>query len=413
MSGQEQNAAPIFDIAGHGPLGLLGRLLAAILILAPAAQAQTFSVLHSFTGGGDGNTPWALVADQAGNLYGTTESGGAGYGVIFKLHPTGSGWTLSPIYTFQGGNDGDDPIGVSFGPDGTLYGTTVYGGSNNCSPNGCGTVFKLTPQATACKSALCPWTETILHTFDAHTGGAYPPNAVVFDAAGNLYGTVLLGGPSGEGLVYELSRSGSNWTETVLYQFASDTGDYAVAGLVFDQAGNLYGATADGGPCCGMIYELTPSGGGWTEQTLHNFQGGDDGGQSSTNLLLAPSGELFGATLGDPSGGNGTVFGLTPSNGGWTYDLLFNLPAYGPYAGFTMDAAGNLYGVDRVGQDPGAIFKLTPSGSGWIYTTLYTFSCGSDGCLPNTVIVGANGNLYGTASGGGSYGHGTVWEIAQ
>src|SRR5580658_7663668 len=121
MSEQRQNAAPIFDIAGHGPLGLLGRLLAAILILAPAAQAQTFSVLHSFTGGGDGNTPWALVADQAGNLYGTTESGGAGYGVIFKLHPTGSGWTLSPIYTFQGGNDGDDPIGVSFGPDGTLY----------------------------------------------------------------------------------------------------------------------------------------------------------------------------------------------------------------------------------------------------------------------------------------------------
>jgi uncharacterized repeat protein (TIGR03803 family) len=248
------------------------------------------------------------------------------------------------------------------------------------------------------------------------TDGAYPANAPIFDASGNLYGTTALGGASDDGVVYELSHSGSNWMETVLYDFEPAIGGYPIAGLIFDHAGNLYGAAAQGGPCCGIVYELTPSGSGWMEQTLHSFQGQNDGGDPTTTLILAPSGEIYGATGGDPSPyepGNGTVFELTPFDGGWAYDLTYNLPAFGPYAGFTMDAAGNLYGIDRFGQGPTSIFKLTPSANGWIYATLYNFTCGEDGCLANTVIVGPDGNLYGTASGGGGYGKGTVWEIAQ
>jgi len=210
------------------PAFALALVCALAMITTPWAQAQTFTVLHSFTGGADGKLPWDLALDRAGNLYGTTESGGAGYGVIYKLTHAGSGWLISPIYTFQGGSDGDDPIGVTIAPDGSLYGTTVYGGSSTCTPNGCGTVFHLAPPATACKSALCPWAENVLYRFDYYSGGAYPPNEVVLDAEGDAYGTTVAGDPSGDGVVYELSRPGSSWTETVLYQFTGDTGDYAL-----------------------------------------------------------------------------------------------------------------------------------------------------------------------------------------
>ena len=146
-----------------------GLALAIIFVLAPvatpAAQAQTFTVIHLFTGGGDGSYPKAgLTMDAAGNLYGTTYSGGGGNGVVFKLRNSGSGWVLTPLYSFAGGNDGADPYGrVAIAQDGTLYGTTNNGGGSDRMGYGCGTVFHLKPSPSAPKSALAPWNETVLY----------------------------------------------------------------------------------------------------------------------------------------------------------------------------------------------------------------------------------------------------------
>lgn len=183
-----------------------------------------------------------------------------------------------------------------------------------------------------------------------------------------------------------------------------------MAGLVFDHAGNLYGATAlGGGVGCGMIYELSPSGSGWREQTVHDFQCGSDGGYSASPLLLASSGDLYGASLGE-NGGNGTVFGLTPSGGGWLYALPFNLPTGGPdNSGLVMDAAGNLYGTaTNANGGPGSVFELTPSDGAWIYTDLHDFNGGS---IPTKILIDSHGDLFGAASPGGAHNEGIVWEI--
>ena len=150
-----------------------------------AAQAQTLNVLHTFSGGGDGDAPSAgLTIDKAGNLYGTTLYGAAGYGTVYKLSHSGSGWVLSTLYTFQGGNDGGySQARVIFGPDSGLYGTTSAGGSL-----GNGTVFELRPPATACKSVSCPWAETVLYPFQGGSDGISPEYGdLTFDPMGNLY----------------------------------------------------------------------------------------------------------------------------------------------------------------------------------------------------------------------------------
>jgi uncharacterized repeat protein (TIGR03803 family) len=229
---------------------LLILLMAAVLSV-PAA-AQTFTVLHSFSGA-DGGTPKSgLTMDRAGNLYGTTMVGGnynpscfanTGCGTVFKLSHSGTGWVLSQLYRFNGTSDGATPMArVVLGPDGALYGTTYYFGPNND-----GTVFKLQPPATFCHSVSCPWTETTLIGLAQSTGDA-PLGDLTFDAAGNIYGTTALGGVfencegSGCGVVYKLSHSGGTWTEDILYNF-TDGADGASprGGVIFDQAGNLYG----------------------------------------------------------------------------------------------------------------------------------------------------------------------------
>src|SRR5664279_4276717 len=172
----------------------------AILLIVIAWQpieAQTFTTLHGFSRT-DGAMPMAgLTMDAAGNLYGTTQSGGAagGGGTVFKLVHTGSTWILHPLYSFpiaqHGGNDGAVPYaGVTIGPDGNLYGTTTLGSGSAEY----GTVFKLSPPASVCRSTLCPWTETILYRFSGGSDGYSPFGPVVFDSAGNLYGTTAAGG---------------------------------------------------------------------------------------------------------------------------------------------------------------------------------------------------------------------------
>jgi uncharacterized repeat protein (TIGR03803 family) len=411
-----------------------GIVLVLILGITQPAPAQTYTVIHNFSGGGDGANPYAgLTMDAAGNLYGTTLNGGAGYGGVFKLKRAGSGFTLNPIYSFTGGNDGAGPVArVVIGSNGTLYGTAHAGGQQNCANfqfPGCGLVFNLRPQPRACNTALCPWTESVLYSFTGASDGANPWGNVIFDQSGNLYGTTEFGGiPScgnGCGTVFKLAPSGGSWTETVLYSFTNGSdGSRPFGGVTFDTSGNLYGTNllgagtgCENGQGCGTVFELAPSGSGWMENTIYAFQGGSDGGLPVAGVTFDQAGNLYTAALSYGSGGTGTVVELSPSSGSWIFNLVFSFSGShrrGPEANLVMDQAGNLYGTafGAGAHGWGSVFKLTPSGGTWMYTSLYDFMGGSDGGNPiSTVVFDANGNLYGTATVGGTTGHGVVWEI--
>lgn len=405
-----------------------------VLVISASSLAQTFTVVHTFTGD-DGSSPYAgVTVDRAGNLYGTTKYGGMagcdlGCGVLFKLAPQGSGWNFTPLYKFANPSDGKSPIArIVFGPDGRLYGTTLIGG--NTTVNG-GTVFTLTPPPTVCRTS-CYWIKTTLWSFGQYDGDAHNPGYgdLVFDAAGNIYGTTEEGGTTqpacgpGCGTVYMLSRSQGSWSETLIYQFGNGPGYHPYAGVAFDGNGNLYGTTPYGGSGdSGVAYELTPSNGSWSPTILYNFLFHSDGGVPSAGLVPDNAGNLYGATsTGGPDGG-GTVFELSPMRLGWNFTLLYSFDSLAhPFANLTMDAAGNLYGTTVSGGrfERGNVFKLTPTGDSWTYTSVYDFTGGSDGARPyGTVALDSAGILYGTAAGGGSVtgqclvtdGCGVVWQI--
>jgi uncharacterized repeat protein (TIGR03803 family) len=383
-----------------------------MIVAAQPAQAQTFNVIHTFAGGIDGAAPEAgLTLDRAGNLYGTAVGGGHGYGTVYKLTNKGGGWTFSPLYSFAGGNDGAIPLDrVVFGPNGSLYGTTSDQGEQQGIG---GTVFNLRPPATFCRTVLCPWTETVLYRFpESGENGLVPGYGdLVFDHAGNLYGTTINGGAHSAGVAYELTPSG---TQSVLYNFMDATGQYPYNGVIFDNAGNLYGTTYEGGNIYGTVFQLTSSGSGWTDNTLHIFQM-SDGANPYGGVIFDQAGNLYGTTSVLGANGSGTIFELSPSGGTWTLNVLYNFTgSFGPYGGLTMDAAGNLYGTTFAdgAHQFGSVFKLTHSNGGWTYTDLYDFTGGNDGGYPYGVVaVDASGNLYGTASRFGMDGYGVVWEI--
>ena len=416
---QARNSAESFRSATAAPAIVIAFALA--MMLAQGAQAQTFQVIHQFTGAGDGGFPLTgLTMDSAGNFYGAACLGGHGYGTIFKLWQVGGGWRITPLYTFQGGYDGSCPHGrVIFGPDGSLYGTTYEGGGGCSSNGGCGTVFRLTPPASVCKAALCPWTETVLYRAAADDGEELW-GEVVFDQAGNLYSTVALGGPHEGGYVFELTPNGNNWTSQILYAFNLGNGDCNApdAGLVFDSSGNLYGTADDGGMSNGAVFQLTPSGSGWTENILFDFNGLGDGDGPEASLLRDGYGNLYGTTFTLGPHGGGTVFELTPSGGGWTFSMLYAFTFFdnngsGLLAPMSMDANGNLYSTTFECEEcQGTVFQLTPGSGGWTRNVLYRFSGGDDGGLPHSsVLIDSSGNLYGTASSNGDYGQGVIWEI--
>lgn len=404
--------------------------------IAPWARSQTFQVIHDFTGGADGAAPKAgLTMDGAGSLYGTASSGGIandGYGTVYRLKRSGSDWVCNPLYSFLE-TDGTSPRArVVFGPDGVLYGTTSTGGDGSNCFGSCGTVFNLRPSLSACRSALCPWTDTVIYKFTVDPDGDRPGYGdVLFDRAGNIYGTTVYGG-MGQcyglscGVVYELTPSRSGWTESVLYSFsgASD-GALPYNGVISDKAGNLYGTTAGGGTSnCGVVFQLTYSAGsGWTEYVLHSFQCGNDGSFPYAGLIFDSLGNLYGATTSGGTGNSGTVFELTPSGNTWAYHLLYSFTGGGSFCGpwgtLAVDAAGNIYGTTYCGGEfeSGSVFKLTQTGGGWTYASLYDFDGGGDGGYPiSNVAFNTAGNLYGTANEGGTYacgglGCGVVWEI--
>jgi uncharacterized repeat protein (TIGR03803 family) len=384
-------------------------VFALAFVLMPSTQAQTYKVLHNFTGGPqDGQSPHAGVTmDTAGNLYGTTYYGGSTTnGTAYKLTKNGSGFVYSGlIHSFGSETDGSNPDSkVTIGPDGALYGATNIGVPNTgCGNLGCGIIFKLTG------------TESVAYQFTGQRpDSGYPDSAPIFDPSGNMFGA--LPGDICCGIVYELTRSGSGWKENDIYPFkGTSDGSVPKGGVIRDQAGNLYGVTYAGGTHNGgVVYELSPVGSGWTEKVLYNFDPASAGINPMGGLLLDQAGNLYGTTtLGGPLGG-GTVFML--SHGTWTLTVIhkFQRTARGPLpaASLSFDAAGNLYGTTLYGgsSDLGTVFKLT-RGS-WTYSVLKNFTNGADGGLPQSdVIFDASGHLYGTASKGGTSHLGVVWQI--
>ncbi len=291
--------------------------LALAIIATPTAQAQTFNLLYTFTGGADGGGPQpGLTMDGAGNFYGANGSVGllassdCRIGSVYHFWNANSGWVLNPLYDFQGPPDGCIPSGrVALAQDGTLYGVTNQGGNGSCQ-FGCGTAYHLTPAP----SVFASWNETVIHNF-VISEGWYPQGDLAFDAAGNLYGTAAVGGPLNNGLVYQLARSEDNWAYTVLHSFqGSPDGEAPSAGVVLDASGNIYGITQQGGiGVGGTIYQLSQSGSTWTEQTVYSFTY-SSGCVPVGGLIIDSSGNLYGTTTACGANGAGTVFKFIPAS---------------------------------------------------------------------------------------------------
>jgi uncharacterized repeat protein (TIGR03803 family) len=389
---------------------------------------------------GDGKFPFGLIADDSGNLYGADSGGGCG--TVYELTPSANaGWKERILYQFKcSPSDGREPMSsMIFDSAGNLYGTTVAGGGSSSCYLGCGTVFQLAPSSSGA------WTERVLYSFTGKRDGDFPVGGLIFDAAGNLYGTTEYGGGGqckdnndfliGCGIVYELSpTSQGKWKETSLHTFTdtSNDGAFPAAALIFDEVGNLYGTTAEGGngPCvnygdnlgCGTAFQLSiGSGGVWTETVLYSFPGGNADPSFSNGLTMDSQGNLYGTTVGGTSTycsyGCGTVYQLVPSSGGgWTPTVLYNFGGFKgdgnlPLGPLTFDKSGNLFGTTSGGGSSsscyngcGTVFQLSPSSAGsWTESVTYSFNGpAKDGAAPQTgVIFDAAGNIYGTTPLGG------------
>ena len=384
-------------------------------------------VIHDFTGKGDGGGPGSLAMDKTGNLYGTTYWGGsgdclpAGYGcgTVYKLNDQGSGWVLTPLINFTGGSEGGHPGLAAIGPDGTLYGNAFGGTNQDCGPNGdqC-MVFRLKPQPTACRTSLCSWTESVIHRFTGDNGF----NVVTAsDQAGNLYGIFGNGGAQGAGAVFELTPSGGGWTENILYTFTAGSDGGYPSSLLLGTDGNLYGTTyAGGSECggqgCGVVFKLTPSGSGWTYSVLYRLK--DSDGEFPYNLVQDGSGNLYGIE------GFYAIFKLSPSNGNWIYTVLWGTERYDwqTQLNMTIDAEGNLLGTgtsysgcsgsdcDGTISGFGYVVLVDRTGS-WQYLLQLNLQWFGSGGL--AVRKKADGrHLYGTTADCGIYGAGTVWDLA-
>jgi uncharacterized repeat protein (TIGR03803 family) len=285
------------------------------------------TILYSFRGfgTGDGVSPAAgLLLDAAGNLYGTTSFGGGtgSIGTAFKLSPSSGGtWTETVLHSFTGSDGYGPQSNLIMDSTGSLYGTTIGGGAGtSCGAgNGCGTVFKLSPDSSG------GWTESVLHSFDFHDG-SNPSGGLVFDASGNLYGMTTwgvntvacnVGSNTGCGVVYKVSPNGSGgWNYTGVVDFNNHNGAYPIGNLIVDASGNLLGCTFNGGNASfpfGIAFRLSPNGrGGWTESVMHAFSAAGTAGGGPLGVTMDSSGNLFGMTEYGGSGGTGLVFELTP-----------------------------------------------------------------------------------------------------
>jgi uncharacterized repeat protein (TIGR03803 family) len=425
------------------PFSVVLAVTAALLALVASSFGQQETVLYNFNPAiHDGVGPQgSLILDASGNLYGTTYIGGihscggvAFYcGTAFELSPAkDGGWTEKVIHNFGNGTDGYGPsAGMVFDSVGNLYGTTYQGGAY-----GYGTVFELSPTVGG------GWSERVLHHFNYDgKDGINPVAALILDGAGNLYGTTLGGGTSDGGSIFELIRAADgNFTEKILHSFAFNGADGVnpYGALVADSSGNFFSTTSGGGLYgWGIVFELSPATGGWTEKILHDFNyNGEDSVQPTSGLALDAAGNLYGSAAGGVYNW-GAIFELSPGkNGRWTENILhnFNLKAEdgsNPAGAVTIDASGHLYGSTLSGglYTYGTVFELTPElsraeGGAYSEKILHNFSGtlksgaldGTDGREPESALtLDGAGNLYGTTyqggAFGGAFGYGTVFEI--
>jgi len=382
-------------------------LLCATTAIALHSQTSTttFTTLHSFDGTDGGSPVGALVQGTDGNLYGTTEIGGANpcyrgsvCGTVFKITPSG---TLTTLYNFcsqSGCADGGSPFGrLVQATNGNLYGTTERGGSTKS-----GTVFEITPSGTL----------TTLHSF-AGTDGYEPTSGLAQATDGNFYGTTNSGGADNHGTVFKITPSG---TLTTLYNFCAHSGcrdgNNPFAALVQATNGNLYGTTEYGGANgYGTVFTITPSG---TLRILHAFDY-TDGAYPLAALVQATDGSLYGTTLYGGANDWGTVFKMTPSGTFVTLHSFDYTNGAKPYAGLVQATDGNFYGTTSSGgiDGNGTVFEMAPSGA---LMTLYSF-CSQSGCTDGSasyagLLQATNGEFYGTTGFGGTNNAGTVFGLS-
>ncbi len=320
------------------------------------------------------------------------------------------------LYSFGNGTDTSDPQGnLTADSAGNFYSTSDGGGAY-----GLGTVYELTHNSDG------TWSEKILHSFGNGHDGSRLRSGVIFDSAGNLFGTTIEGGAQNLGTVFELTRKANGtWSEKLLHSFNGTDGTNGWDKLIFDASGNMFSTTAIGGTYGqGTLYEMMPkAGGGWSFKVLHHFGNGHDGAQPQGGLILDAAGNLYGATTYGGRNGYGTVFELSPKTGGsWTEKLLHSFTNDGvdgtnPFSSVILDAAGNLYGTTIGGGAfaSGTAYELMhTSGGGWTEKILHSFpdSSGTDGSDPWPGLrFDAAGNLYGSTQFGGADGAGTTFKL--
>jgi uncharacterized repeat protein (TIGR03803 family) len=398
-------------------------MFAVTLILAASAwAAATESVLYNFnsvSGGADGYYPYAgVIADSAGNLYGTTYSGGKGYGVVYELSLSNGVWTESVLHTFTAGTtDGAYPIGgLAFDKSGNLYGVTYQGGPSNV-----GTVYEL-------KKSGKSWTYSLIYNFAGYPNdGANPYDVtLIFDSKGNIYGTTASGGEHNIGTIFLLKQTKGKWSDNILHSFAGSTdGQTPYAGLTTGKNGFFYGTTQNGGQVYndGTVYELFESRGLWVERPIYLFSGGDLGTYPLAPVSLDSAGNIYGTTYQGGTENLGVVFKLTEAkNKQWNETVLYNFsggstdgeyPYYGD--GVIFDSKGNLYGGTYQGastSNAGSVYELVSSKGEYHEDILHAFTGGStDGCYVRAGLLLLKGNIYGTAWDCGSHGGGIVFEV--
>ena len=390
-------------------------------------------IIHDFTsqeGGGYPGGPNGVTIDSAGNLYGTTINGGNNSaGFAYKLSHFAD-WLLDPLFSFFGGNSGGDPTGAILGPNGTLYGG-AQGGIQNCGTDGsqyCGLVYNLTPPPTACLTALCGWNENVPYRFSSQSDGSGVINVSAYDQQGNLYGTTSTGGTHGAGTVFELTTSGLGWTKTTLYSFTGGNDGRNPTQVLVGNDGNLYGVAAGGLSGQGVVFQLTPLGGGWTQSVIHTF--GSNQGIGPGYLVQDSAGNLYGiAEQTDIEFAMGPIFVLQKTGSGWAFSEYFVQHGCSPgppdsnfvnLNNLVIDAAGKLYGTGEASHsisggsqfcEDSFIFKAWYDSGGWHYEDLdYLVST----VFPSTgsLALDASGNLYGTTSGCGANNAGTTWQFS-